>query len=202
MKLWYGPASPFARKVMVMAHETGQIQDITTVAANTTAVARNLELVKDNPAGKIPVLVLDDGTALFDSRVICAYLDGRHSGRKLVPESGPERFAVLTLEALGDAIMDAAVLARYEIGLRPAEKRWDEWYEGQIAKVRSALDDLEERRLMLLAGPLNMGAVSVACAIGYLDFRFPDLNWRADHPGLAGWYAEFAERPSMQATKA
>lgn len=201
MKLWHSPASPFVRKVMITAHETGQARDITTVDANTSVVARNPDLVRDNPTGKIPALVLDDGTVLFDSRVICAFLDSRHSGTPLIPETGIERFRVLTLEGLGDAIMDAAVLARYERALRPAEARWDKWEAGQIAKITSALDDLEARWLGLLGGRPNAGMVSVGAALGYLDFRFPDLDWRAGRPGLSAWYGGFARRPSMQATK-
>lgn len=200
MKLWHSPASPFVRKVMITAHETGQARDFTTVEANTSVVARNLDLVRDNPTGKIPALVLDDGTVLFDSRVICAFLDSRHSGTPLVPTAGIECFRVLTLEALGDAIMDAAVLARYERALRPAEARWDKWEAGQIAKITSALDDLDARWLGLLGGRPNAGAISTGAALGYLDFRFPDLDWRADRPGLSAWYGEFEKRPSMQAT--
>lgn len=200
MKLWHSPISPFVRKVMVTAHETGQAEQIKTVEAGTTVVARNLELVKDNPLGKIPALVLDDGTVLYDSRVICAWLDSRHAGTKLVPESGPERFVVLRMESLGDGMMDAGVLARYEVGLRPAEKVWDKWHQGQIDKVRSALDHLEAQGLPLLVGPLNLGAISVGCALGYLDFRFSDMEWRKDRPGLARWFADFVERPSMKAT--
>jgi glutathione S-transferase len=200
MKLWFSPASPFVRKVMITAHETGQANAITKVDANTTVINRNLELVKDNPSGRIPVMVLDDGTVLFDSRVICAFLDSRHDGPKLIPQSGLERFKVMTLEALGDGLMDAAVAARYEIGLRPAEKQWDKWKAGLLDKVRSSLDDLEANRLPQLSGPLNAGAISVAAGLGYLDFRFSDMGWRDSRPGLAAWSVEFSKRPSMQAT--
>jgi glutathione S-transferase len=189
------------RKVMVLAHETGQTGKLTTVEANTNAVNRNEELAKDNPCGKIPALVLDDGTVLFDSRVICAYLDSLHSGPKLTGSAIAAGFRAMVLEALGDATMDAAVLTRYEQALRPAEYRWDKWEAGQLAKVNTSLDDLEARWMDLLEGPLSVGSISVACALGYLDYRFPDSGWRESRPKLAGWYAAFAERPSMVATK-
>jgi glutathione S-transferase len=200
MKLWYSPASPFVRKVMITAHETGQIAKIKLVEANTSVVNRNPKLVAENPTGKIPTLVLNDGTALHDSRVICAYLDSLHRGKKLVPDKGIAKFRVMTLESLGNAIMDAAVLARYEMVLRPEDKRWKEWLEGQMAKVVSGLDALERIWVRTLNGPLNVGAISVAAALGYLDFRFDSLEWRKKRPGLAAWFAKFSARPSMQAT--
>jgi glutathione S-transferase len=201
MKLWYSPASPFVRKVMVVAHEAGLAGQIEAVPVSTTAVARNADLVKFNPAGKIPALVLDDGTVLFDSSVVCAYLDSINKGKKLAPVSGVERYRMLTLESLGDAVMDAAVLARYERALRPADKQWREWEHGQLAKVRSALDDFEANRLGLIGEGVSIGAIAVACALGYLDFRFADIAWRDSHPKLATWYGKFAERPSMKATE-
>lgn len=201
MKLWYSPASPFVRKVLVLAHEAGLSDRLTKLEASTSAVARNEELARDNPNGKIPALVLDDGTVLFDSSVICAYVDSLHDGPKITPAgSDVSAFRAMTLEALGDAIMDAAVLTRYEQALRPEDKRWDQWVAGQMAKVSSSLDDLEARWMDLLEGPLTTGAISVGCALGYLDFRFPNLDWREGRAKLAAWYATFAERPSMKAT--
>lgn len=200
MRLWYSPASPFVRKVMIVAHETGLADRIEIAEVTTTVLARDANLVRDNPSGKIPAMVLDDGSVLFDSRVICACLDSLHGGAKLIPESGPERFRVMTLEALGDGTMEAAVLVRYEQALRPEEKRWDKWVEGQMAKVNSSLDDAEARWMELLEGPINMGAVSVGAALGYLDYRFPDIGWRDGRPRLAAWHTGFAGRPSMKAT--
>jgi len=200
MKLWYSPASPFVRKVMVVAHEAGLVGQIETIQVSTTAVARNADLVKSNPAGKIPALVLDDGSVLFDSSVICAYLETLNKGGKLVPASGVERFRILTLESLGDAMMDAAVLARYERALRPEDKQWREWEHGQLAKVRSALEDIEANRMGLIGEGVSIGAIAVACALGYLDFRFADFGWRDSHPKLAKWYVGFEGRPSMKAT--
>ena len=202
MKLWHSSASPFVRKVMVLAHETGLAGQLVVVEASTNAVARNPDLVKDNPVGKIPALVADDGTVLFDSRVICAYLDTLHDGPKLAParDGGVDSFRLMTLEALGDGIMDAAVLTRYEQALRPPEKRWSDWETGQLAKVASGLDDLEARWMAALEGPLCIGVISVACALGYLDYRFADMGWREGRPALAAWHAAFSERPSMKVT--
>ncbi|MEZ5870574.1 MAG: glutathione S-transferase [Nitratireductor sp.] len=200
MKLWYSPASPFVRKVLIVAHETGQTGELQIVEAATNAVSRNMELVRDNPSGKIPALVLDDGTVLFDSRVICAFLDARHSGTKLAPQEGMAKFQDMMLEALGDAIMDAAVLARYEEALRPVQYQWAEWGAGQMAKVTSSLDQLEGALAGMLGSRPTMGLIAVASALGYLDFRFESLGWRASHPKLAAWFAEFSKRPSMAAS--
>lgn len=200
MKLWYASASPFVRKVLAAAHEIGLADRLEPVPAGTSPVNPNKELVADNPAGKIPALVSENGDVLFDSSVICAYLDSLHEGHKLIPQEGPERFRVLTLESLGDAIMDAAILARYEITLRPEDKQWADWIEGQMAKVRNSLDRLEAEWLEFLQGPLTIGHLSIAAALGYLDFRFTDEHWRTSRPGLARWFEGFAQRPSMQAS--
>ncbi len=198
MKLWYSQSSPFVRKVMIVAHETGLADKIKIVSANTSPVARNADLAKDNPVGKIPAMQLEDGSVMFDSRVICAWLDSQHAGKRLAPRSGPKRFADMTLEAMGDAIMDAAVLARYERALRPAEQRWAEWDAGQMTKVTAALDLLEGQWLPKLRGGFTMGKIAIASALGYLDFRFPDMNWRKGRRKLARWYARMADRPSMK----
>ena len=127
MKLWYSPASPFVRKVLIFAHETGLFDELELVDAATTAISPNTEVARDNPLGKIPTLVLDDGTSVFDSRVICEYLDGLHGGEKMIPEQGIERVNVLVAQSIGDGLMDAAVAVRYEQFLRPEEKQWDTW---------------------------------------------------------------------------
>lgn len=203
MKLWHSPASPFVRKVLVIAHETGQTAKLEIAEASTNAVARNEELARDNPCGKIPALVLDDGTVLFDSRVICAYLDSLHSGAKL---SGPGAggvagYRALALEALGDAIMDAAVSNRYETALRPPEYQWKAWSDGQMGKVKASLDQLEKQWIRSLGRNPNMGSIAVAAALGYLDFRYPDLNWRRGRPKLTRWFKRFGERPSFMETE-
>jgi glutathione S-transferase len=197
MKLLYSPASPYARKVLVVAHETGLIDRIAVTAAGASPTGPAPEVAAHNPLGKIPALVLEDGTALYDSRVICEYLDGLSAGPRLFPE-GAARWDALTRQALADGLLDAALLTRYERVLRPEERRWDAWETGQIGKIRSALDRFET---LVAGGPaLDIGTVAMACALGYLDLRFPDLAWREGRPALAAWFADFERRPSMAAT--
>lgn len=195
MKLWYSPTSPFVRKVIAAAHELGLTDRIEIIEAATSPVNRHAGLAALNPVGKIPAMQLDDGQVIYDSRVICAYLDSLKPG--LVPEAGPRRFRSMTLEALGDAIMDAAVLTRYETAMRPEDLRWKGWIEGQMTKVWAGIDSLETDWLDFLDGPLTMGHLAAAAALGYLDFRYADSRWRDGRPGLAKWYDAFAKRPSM-----
>lgn len=197
MKLWYSPASPFVRKALIVAAEKGLSDRIERIDANTSAVAPNMALLKDNPTGKIPAMRLDDGSVIFDSAVICTYLDELDGKPIFLPESGPRRYRIMTLEALGDGIMEAAVLARYETALRPAQYQWSDWRDGQMRKVNTALDDMEANWQAELGGDLNMGAISVAFALGYLDYRYVDLGWRDARPKLAAWFAAFAQRPSF-----
>ena len=149
--------------------------------------------------GKIPALVRDNGQVIYDSRVICRYLDDRAKAG-LYP-SGPALWETMVLEATADGILDAALLMVYEWRIRPEEVRYAPWVEGQWAKVDRALDVLETRWMAHLEGPLDMGQIAVACALGYLDFRHADRDWRAGRPHLAAWEAEFAARPSMQASR-
>ncbi len=193
MKLWYSPTSPFVRKVIAAAHELGLTDRIEIIEASTSPVNRHAGLAALNPAGKIPAMQLDDGQVIYDSRVICAYLDSLKPG--LVPEAGPQRFRSMTLEALGDAIMDAAVLTRYETAMRPQDLRWKGWIEGQMTKVWAGVDSLEKDWIQFLNGPLTMGHLSAAAALGYLDFRYADLRWRDGRPGLAQWFDAFAHAP-------
>ncbi|MBO9473129.1 glutathione S-transferase [Shimia sp. R10_1] len=197
MQLIHSPASPFVRKVNVTLAETGQTDDVELVRVKTTPVATADAAAAANPLGKIPALVRPDGPAIYDSRVICRYLAAR-AGADLYPED--RLWEVLTLEATADGILDAAVLAVYERRVRPEEMVSEAWIEAQWGKVTGALDAINERWMSHLFGPLDMGQIAVACALGYLDFRHGDRNWRQGRDGLAGWYAEFAKRDSMQAT--
>lgn len=201
MKLWYSPASPFVRKTLILAYERELIEKLELLNAAANIVKPDKGVVASNPTGKIPTLVLDDGSVLFDSRVICAYLDSIHDGKKMTPRSGSKRFEIMTLEALGDAIMDASVANRYETHLRPPEHQWQPWSEGQMFKVNNGLDQIEEKWLKSLGRVPNMGSISVACALGYLDFRYPDLNWRKGRKGLARWFKRFEQRASYIATQ-
>lgn len=200
MKLYFSPASPYVRKVMVVAHEKGVVDRIELLGSAANPVNRDKTIVASNPSGKVPTMLLDDGSAIYDSRVICAYVDAQAASPVLVPTEGNERFAVMTLEALADSILDAALLARYEKIMRPEALYWADWHRGQMEKIDSGLDALETTWLSHLQGPLSMGSIAAACTLGYLDFRFPDKDWRSAHPGLAAWFKIVSERPSMQAT--
>ena len=198
MKLWYAPASPFVRKALVTSILAQK--PVERVEVNTNVVESDEALRQVNPLGKIPALELADGRVLYDSRVICAYLVGDLLSSSLNPISSEDRFAALTLEALGDGIMDAAVNTRYEQALRPEQYRWDDWIEGQMSKVHKGLQALENQWLSRLRGDVTVGVISVGCALGYLDFRFPHIDWRADHAELATWYADFASSEAMAHT--
>lgn len=198
MRLFHSPTSPFVRKVMVTLHETGQAGDVTLVPATGTPVDAGSMPLAQNPLGKIPALERDDGPALYDSRVICRYLNDRAAAH-LYPAR--HLWEVLTLEATADGIMDAAVLMVYESRVRPEASRFAPWVDGQWTKIDRALDALDQRWLSHLHGPLDMGQIAVGVALGYLDFRHGDRDWRGGRPGLAAWDAVFAERPSMVATR-
>jgi len=171
---------------------------VTEVAVSTTPVASAPAVVAANPTGKIPALLRDDGPALFDSRVITRFLDAR-AGARLYPEA--RIWEVLTLEALADAMMDAAVVMVYEARYHTPEGLSADWIAGQWDKVARSVAVIEDRWMAHLAGPLHIGQIGVACALGYLDFRHPDRDWRAQAPELAVWFAAFSERPSMVETR-
>jgi glutathione S-transferase len=199
LRLFHAAASPYVRKVMVLLIETGQLGDVTLVPASGTPVEPGTLPLAQNPLGKIPCLERPDGPALYDSRVICRWLDDRAGGRLYPPP--PRLWETLTLEATGDGIMDAAILMVYETRVRDEDRRSAAWVEGQWAKVTRALDAIEARWMAHLAGPLDMGQVAVAAALGYLDLRHAARDWRAGRPSLAAWEARFAERPAMVATR-
>src|SRR5690349_22077773 len=180
MKLYYSPSSPYARKVRVLALETRLDKKIDMINVALTPVAANADVDKHNPIGKIPALSVK-GMDLFDSPVICEYLDQQHKGRKLLPRKGRDRWVALRLQAMGDGLLDAALLARYEGFLRPEDKRWSDWTKGQMKKVHGALAEIEK----LSAGfgdRIDIGTVSIACALGYMDFRYADMGWRKQYP--------------------
>ncbi|MBV9521588.1 MAG: glutathione S-transferase [Alphaproteobacteria bacterium] len=197
MKLRHSPASPYVRKVMIVAIESGLAGRIETVPTTVLPVKPNDSLKPENPLVKIPALTTDDGETLYDSPVICEYLDSLHGGTKFFPPAGAARWTALRRQALGDGVLDAAILCRYETAARPKALQWADWIEGQMRKVRGALDAIEGERL---DGVFDIGTITIACALGYLDFRFPDENWRKTHPRLAAWFAEVSKRPSMKET--
>jgi glutathione S-transferase len=199
MKLYYSNTSPYVRKVMVVAHERGLIDRIETLPASATPVNHNGTLAAVNPLGKVPALVLEDGTALYDSPVIAEYLDALDGAPVLLPASGPGRWAALRQQAAADGLLDASILIRYERALRPAEKQWEAWVDGQMLKIRQTLDGLEQEAAGFGSQP-TIGTITVACALAYLDFRFAEEGWRTTRPALAAFYETFAARTSMVAT--
>ena len=199
MRLYYSPTSPYVRKVTVLLHETGQFGDVELVSGSGNPVDPGTAPLEANPLGKVPALERLDGPAIYDSRVICRFLDAK-AGAGLYPD-GARLWDTLTVEATGDGILDAALLMVYESRIRPEELRYAPWVEGQWAKVDRALDALETRWMPHLEGPLDAGQIAVGCALGYLDFRHDARGWRTGRPRLAVWYGAFAARPSMQATE-
>jgi glutathione S-transferase len=198
LRLYRSPASPYVRKVMVVLHETGQDGDIDYAAAQGTPLDSAAMPVAHNPVGKIPVLERSDGPALYDSRVICRYLDARAEAG-LYPEP-PRLWDSLVLEATADGILDAAVAMVYESRLRPEALRSADVVEAQWAKIARSLDAVEERWMSHLYGRLDIGQIAVGCALGYLDFRHGDRAWRQGRDALAAWEKRFAGRASMMAT--
>lgn len=201
MTLFYSPFSPFVRKIMVLLHETGQLDRVALQSVNISPTQPDATLNQGNPAGKIPALRLADGSVLHDSRVIFEYLDLQHVGNPLIPREGSSRWQRLTVASLADAIAESAVLTRYETFLRPEEKRWDAWIDAQQEKIRRGLAQLEEAHIAELSAAFDVAAIGVACALGYIDLRMPQFGWRDAQPKLAAWYAEVSQRPSLQATE-
>jgi glutathione S-transferase len=191
MKLRYSTTSPFVRKVHVLAIEAGLIDKIELVKTVTT----DPDLARHNPLNKVPALELDDGSALYDSRVICEYLDAL-AGGKFFPPAGQARWTALRRQALADGMVDAAILRLTE-SRRQENLRSADWDEKQKLKVTQGLDALEADHL----GPqLDIGTLMVAILLDYLDFRFKAEDWRAGHPKLAAWHKVFAERASLKKT--
>jgi glutathione S-transferase len=192
------PPSPFGRKVKIGAALCGLSDRIRIEPTDTTDP--NDPVRKHNPLGKIPTLVLEDGTALFDSRVILEWLDAQAGGDRIIP-TGETRFAALTLQALADGILDAALLQVYEKRWRAAEIQYRPWIDHQAGKVERGLAVLEAAP-PAFSGTPQVGEITVACALGYLDLRF-EGTWREDHPRLVAWLDAFsAAVPSFEATRA
>jgi glutathione S-transferase len=199
MKLLWSSRSPFARKVMVAAHEVGVAARIATQRVVVSANKPSAEVMALNPLNKIPTLVLQDGTPLYDSRVICEFLDSLHDGPKLLPPDGAARWLALQRQAFGDGLLDVLILRLAEQN-RPRELQSESHLAAYRLKVTSALDRIETEGLATAERP-DVGHISIGCALGYLDFRFAPDNWRTGRRNLSAWYADFARRPSMRATE-
>ncbi|MBM3636213.1 MAG: glutathione S-transferase [Alphaproteobacteria bacterium] len=198
MILRSAPASPFGRKVKMAAHIVGVIDRIKVVNADTLSAEDDLR--QQNPLGKIPTLILDDGRVIYDSRVIVEYIDHLDGGGRVIPVKSPDRFDVLVMQSLADGIMDAAILQIYELRFRTEDRREQKWVSHQAGKVERALAALEANPPHLSPVP-HIGTVAVACALGYLDFRFEGA-WRKQHPRLVAWLDDFAARVPSFATTA
>lgn len=204
MKLHWSPKSPFVRKVMIVAHEAAQLDHIGLLRTVAAMKAPNAALMADNPLNKIPTLVLDDGTALYDSTVICEYLDSlngqRDADSRLFPREGVARWDALRRNALGSGLLDVLILWRNERE-RPAPSQSAALLTAFAEKVEATLGRLEAETPAPPATRFDIGDIAVGCALAYLDFRFGSLDWRSRRQRLAAWYACFSTRPSVKATE-
>ena len=198
MKLFFNPASPFVRKVRMVAQERNLTDQIELIDVTITPVSPDASVASSNPICKIPSLQLSDGTSLFDSRVICEYLDSLGSSDSLTP-AGDAKWADMRLQAMADAMCDAGILIRYEGFVRPEEYRWAEWSDNQWLKVVRALDALEGEAANLNQD-VTIGNIALSCALAYLDFRYQDRAWRSGRDQLGAWFEAFSSRESFRAT--
>jgi glutathione S-transferase len=198
MKLHWSPRSPFVRKVMIVAHERGLVDRIECVRTVAATAKPHAELMKDNPLSKIPTLVLGDGTVLFDSPVICEYLDSLDGAPQLFPRTAKPRLTALRRQALGDGFLDMMVLLRDE---RMRASPSDTHIASTAIRKAGILDGLEREAESLTRTPFSIGHIAIGCALSYLDFRFGDDDWRKGHLGIANWHAAFSARPSVRATQ-
>lgn len=199
LQLLYAPTSPFVRKVMVCAHLLDMADHIVLLDSAAHPINRDPRIAAHNPLAKVPTLILPDGKALYDSRVICEYLAACANDTHLFPPP-PERWRALTWQALGDGLMDAALLARYEYTARSETERSAAWRTAQLGKVQASLQAMESLAPALAVPAPTIGEITIGCALGYLDFRFPEIDWRSQHPQLARWFSAFMVLPAMQAT--
>lgn len=200
MKLYWSSRSPFVRKVMVTAHELGLADRITCERVIVSATNPNRDVMAHNPLGKLPTLILDDGGALYDSRVICEYLASLRSTPRLFPADGAQRWTALKRQALADGLQDT-LLAWLMERIKPAEQQQAALVDGCRLKLATVLDGMETDAAELTRASFGIGHIAVGVALSYVDFRFAGENWRDGRPALAAWHAGFAARPSMMATE-
>lgn len=197
LTLHWSPKSPYVRKVMIVAHEHGLMPRLNLVRSVAAMLQPNDRLMQDNPLSKIPTLVRADGSTLFDSVVICEYLDALGGGT-LFPTTGEARWQALRWHAFGDGLLDALILWRNE---RERAVPLPALIDAFDRKTHAALAVLEREAEALARAPFSIGTLTLGCALGYLDYRFDALGWRQQAPRLAAWEAGLAQRPSMQATR-
>ena len=197
MKLYYSTSSPFVRKVMMAAQELGLLDQIEKETVQVHPVNRLQTVIAANPLGQVPTLITDDGQALYDSRVICEYLNDKANGSLFGNQES--RWGILSELAALDGSLSALVLARYEIGVRPVELQWLPWVDAQMDKARTTLDYFEGKAESL-DGRADIAMLGLACLLGYLDFRFAHFDWRKSYPKLNTWNTQFSQRPSVLQT--
>lgn len=197
MKLHWSPKSPYVRKVMIAAHELDLLPQLELVRSVAAMLKPNERLMQDNPLSKIPTLVLDNGFTLFDSVVICEYLNDMAEGL-LFPKEGQDKWQALRWHALGDGMLDAAILWRNE---REKDAALPALLDAFELKMRAALKQLDDEAQALAETPFSIGHITVGCALGYLDYRFEPLAWRGIAPRLAQWFEELSARPSFKSTE-
>jgi glutathione S-transferase len=198
MKLHWSPKSPYVRKVMVCAHELGMLPRLELVRSVAAMLKPNPAIMADNPLSKIPTLVREDGSTLFDSVVICEYLNNE-AGGTLFPPQGEAKWQALRWHAFGDGLLDMLILWRNERERDVPLKTLVDAFE---LKARACMKLLDEEAQALGRAPFSIGFVTIGCALGYLDYRFATFGWREQAPRLAAWYASLCERPSFKSTEA
>lgn len=197
MKLHWSPKSPYVRKVMICAHELGLTDKIERIRSVAAMLQPNERLMQDNPLSKIPTLLLDDGSTLFDSVVICEYLNDL-AGGTLFPKQDPAKWQALRWHAFGDGLLDALILWRNE---RERAAPLPALMDAFEHKTRAALKQLDSEAHALTMAPFSIGTLTIGCALGYLDYRFDAFGWRKQAPRLAGWFETWRQRPSVLATE-
>jgi glutathione S-transferase len=198
MLLHWSPRSPFVRKVMIAAHECGLADRIETMRTVVAASEPNTELMKENPQSRLPTLRLADGTVIYDSPVICEYFDMLAGGGKLFPQAFPARLVALRRQSLGDGMLDTLLMWRGEVTRPPAQQSIKHMQAWRL-KTNVSVDALEEEADALAASAFSIGHIALGVALGYIDFRFPELKWREGHSKLAAWHVSFEARPSAKA---
>jgi glutathione S-transferase len=199
VKLYWSSRSPYVRKVMICIYELGLADKIERIPSVVSLSQPNAVVMRSNPLGRIPTLILDDGRVFHDSLLICEYLDNLHAGTPLFPPAGEARWTALRRHVLGNGLLDALLLWRSEIG-KPAARQTPEWLSTFALKTRNALEVIEAEADALSNTPFDIGHVGIGAALAYLDFRFGDFGWRNGHPRADAWMQQFSQRESVQKT--